>query len=475
MKEFEPAWWLIGAYLALMFGIGIWAARTKIARIEDMAVAGRSSGTWLIAFSVAATWINGPTLIGISGLAKDFGLSAYWTGGSFVLATIWMAYYVIPRLRATRIITIPQLFDRMFGPKHRVLCLSLIILRDLGATAAVIGSLAVVTSQLLGLSLFLSLAMMAALTVVYVFLGGMWAILVTDVIQFFIVVIGSVSLVVLGFLELGGFSVGGSIDEPAFLSTFGTGGPKQVLAWITIGVAITFGYQSVIQRGLSAASTETARKGFLYGGIISTIWYMTPPLIGILGRAILGADIAGEDVFLRLTFTVAGGYFANILIVSILAASMSTLDSTINTIASNFTIDVYRRFINPGASVGTQLWLYRFNVILVGILAAGIFYVFPLMVELFLLGGRIMAASVAPVLVALVLFPSVRRAPNTVFVSMLVGASVILLLQLLGGVEEVGSIMVVWTIDPLLLGLPITLLVLMAGTRWETEATGKMT
>ncbi len=469
MKEFEPAWWLIGVYLALMFGIGIWAARTKVGRIEDMAIAGRSSGTWLIAFSVAATWINGPTLIGISGLANDFGLSAYWTGGSFVLATIWMAYYVIPRLRAIRIITIPQLFDRMFGPKHRVLALCLIILRDLGATAAVMGSLAVVTSQLLDLSLLLSLALMAALTVVYVFLGGMWAILVTDAIQFFIVVIGSVSLVVLGFLELGGFSVAGSIDEPAFLDTFGPGGPRQVLAWITIGLAITFGYQSVIQRGLAAASTETARKGFLYGGIISTIWYMTPPLIGILGRAILGADIPGEDVFLRLTFTVAGGYFANILIVSILAASMSTLDSTINTIAANFTIDVYRRFINPGAAVSTQLWLYRFNVVLVGILAAAIFYIFPLMVELFLLGGRIMAASVAPVLVALVLFPTVRRAPNTVFVSMLVGASVILLLQLVGGVEEVGAIMVVWTVDPILVGLPITLIALIAGTHLETR------
>ena len=87
MEEFQPSWWLIVTYLLLMFGIGIWAARTRVGRMEDMAVAGRSSGPWLIAFSVAATWINGTTLIGISGVAKDFGLSAYWTGGSFVLDT----------------------------------------------------------------------------------------------------------------------------------------------------------------------------------------------------------------------------------------------------------------------------------------------------------------------------------------------------------------------------------------------------
>ena len=350
--------------------------------------------------------------------------------------------------------------------------LALIILRDLGATAGVMGSLAVVTSSILQISLVQSLALVGALTLVYVFLGGMWAILVTDAIQFFIVSAGSIALVVFGFIGAGGFSVLRSIEDPDFLGSFGTGGPSQVMAWVVIGISITFGYQSVIQRGLAASSTAAAHKGFLYGGIISTIWYMVPPLIGVLGRALYGADISGDDVFLRMTFGVAGGQLGSIIIVGILAASMSTLDSTINTIASNFTIDIYNRFLNPNASARTQLWLYRLNVILVGVLAAAIYYVFPLMIELFWLGGRIMGASVAPVVAAMVLFPRVRRAPRTVLASMLAGASVIILYQILGSVQEVGTIVVVWTIDPILIGVPFTVSLLALGTWWETQRPG---
>ena len=113
MENLEASWWLIAVYLILMLGIGI-LGRGKVTTIEDMAVAGRRSGVWLIAFSVAATWINGTTLVGNSALGRDFGLSSYWAGGSFLFVTVWIGYYVVPRLRETGIITIPELFERFF-------------------------------------------------------------------------------------------------------------------------------------------------------------------------------------------------------------------------------------------------------------------------------------------------------------------------------------------------------------------------
>ena len=472
MQGAQLSWWLIGAYLALMLGVGVWFRR-RVRSVEDMAVAGRHSGVWLIAFSVAATWINGTTLIGISALGADFGLDAYWSGGSFMLGTIWIAYFIIPRLWETGVITIPELFGRCFGPRHRIVSLLLVILRDMGVTAGTIGALTLVTTAVLGISVAESLLLWLGVTSVYVFLGGMWAVMATDAIQFFIILAGSIAVLVAGFAAAGGLGELSANLDPALIDIFGRAGVTQVLAWIVIGLAITGAYQGLIQRGFAARSADVARRGFLYGGVIASIWYMTPPLIGIIARTIHGPDLAAEDAFVTLAFGAAGDELASLVVVCVLAASMSTLSSTINTIASNFTLDLYTRFIAPTASAARQLWVYRLNVLLVGALAAALYLALPLLIELFWIGGRIMGASVAPALIGIVLFPSLREAPRTVMAAMLIGAAVQTVWQTFGAIREVGAVVIIWELDPILVGLPLTILILWIGTRLETRSGGR--
>ncbi len=167
----------------------------------------------------------------------------------------------------------------------------------------------------------------------------------------------------------------------------GPAGVGQVMGWAVLGFTITVGYQSIIQRGLAAVDQEVAKRGFFYGGLIGFFWYMSLPLLRILGRAIYGGQVSSEEVFLHLMFDL-GGPLASVLVITILAASMSTLDSTINTIASNFSFDIYSRYIHPQASRRRQLWVYRFNILLVGLLAALLYYGIPLMLELFWLPKR---------------------------------------------------------------------------------------
>ena len=468
MESFEVSWELIVLYLLIVFAVGIWAARTRVNSIDDMAVAGRAGGTWLVALSVAATWINGASLIIVSGVGKNFGLGSYWIAGPFMAATIWAGYYIVPRLRQARIITIPEFFGRFFGPRTHLLALLLNMLRDMGVTAGVIGALALISSEILDITIVEALLLTYVLMLAYLFLGGMWAVLVTDAIQFVIVVIASLWLILASLSKVGGMFAITRQVEPQMLEIVGPAGLPQVVGWAILGLGIAVGYQSLIQRGLAATDRRSAQKGFLYGGILGVIWYMIPVLLGLCARILYGADIPADQVFLRLMYD-HGGSFASILVISIFAASMSTLDSTVNTISSNLSIDIYARYIDPSAGKKRQLWVYRINILVVGLLAALLYYGFPVLLELFWLGGRIMGASLTPALIVLILYPRARRAPKTVFVSMVLGASAVVLWQFLpGSVEQAATFVLIWTVDPILVGLPICLMSLWLGIRWET-------
>ena len=190
-------WPLVAAYLVVLIGIGVWSARKRVATYEDMTVAGRGVGPFLIACSVAATWINGVTLITVTGFGKSFGLSGYWHMGAVGIGTLWAGIYLVPRMWKLQVITTPQILEHFFGPTHRLVALMVAMLRDFAATAGTIGATAIVASSALGISIFEALVLTYFVTVVYVTLGGMWAVLITDTIQFFIIVLGTVLLLVL--------------------------------------------------------------------------------------------------------------------------------------------------------------------------------------------------------------------------------------------------------------------------------------
>ena len=146
-------WPLVVVYLFVVIGIGVWSARKRVTTYEDMTVAGRTVGPFLIGCSVAATWINGVTLITLTGFGKSFGLSSYWHMGAVGIGTLWVGIYLVPRMWKLQVITTPQILEHFFGPTHRVVALVVAMLRDFGATAGTIGATAIVASSALDISI----------------------------------------------------------------------------------------------------------------------------------------------------------------------------------------------------------------------------------------------------------------------------------------------------------------------------------
>ena len=141
-------------------------------------------------------------------------------------------------------------------------------------------------------------------------------------------------------------------------------------------------YQALIQRGLSAKSAKEAQAGFLIGGLLGLLWYACLPLLGMLGYAYYGPGENASDVFLLLASQEYPPIVYALLVVVLLGAVMSTLDSVLMSVSSNFVVDIYRRFFNPAATGRTALLASRVAVLLALVVGMVFAFVFPIMLEL---------------------------------------------------------------------------------------------
>ncbi|MEK3935712.1 sodium:solute symporter family protein [Sporosarcina sp. FSL W7-1349] len=457
-------------YFLLLAIIGPLAAK-KMSRkdSDDYILAGRAVPTWLVTGGIIATLINSATLLGYGGSGFSLGISAYFASLGFIAILMWMGIWFIPRLRRANIVTTPELFHRLFGWQHQVVAVILVMCRDVAVTAGASIGMAVVLSSVFEISLDMALVVTLLVTLFFTVTGGMWAVMITDTLQAVLLLVGTTIMIPLGIAYIGGWESFINQIPTTHINVWNAGG-SQSLAWILSGALTCVGYQTLIQRGLSAESDKVAKKSFLLGGGIALAWYMVPFLVGVVAVVIF-PTVSPNDAFMSVT-TLFGSIGSIIFAVIVVASCISTLSSTVLTTASNISHDLYKQWIRPDASEKSVVMVSRISVVAVAVVGTLIGRSLPYILELLLTGGRIMAASLAPVLVAVVFWRRVRRAYYSTIAAMIVGAvgtiiGIIIGNQAANSVE--GGVVFVWALDPVLIGLPFTLLVLIIGTFIETR------
>ncbi|WP_010531853.1 sodium:solute symporter family protein [Lentibacillus jeotgali] len=457
-------------YFGIMMAIGPLAGRQmKKGTSSDFILAGKKAPTLLVTGGIVATMINSATLLGFTGSGFSLGISAYFSAVGYMIIITWMGFWFIPRIRRANIATIPELFGRYLGVPHRLVSMVLVMFRDVGVTAGAIIGMATIFQLLFDIPLDLALVITLGVTLFFTVTGGMWAVMVTDSIQTALLLIGTILLIPLGIAYIGGWESFTSLIPSTHVNIWNAGG-SQAFAWVLMGAFTAIGYQTLVQRGLSAKSEEVAKKGFLYGGIITLVWYIVPFLIGTIAVVIF-PDISPDSAYVSMAELF--GEFGSIFFITLVIAScISTLSSTILTTSSNLSIDVYKELINPNATEKQVVFVTRISIFIVAIVGTLIARALPYILELLLIGGRIMGASLSPVLISLVFWKASRRAPKSTISAMVVGAMVTIVSLLIGqsvSPEEEGGVVMLWAIDPVLLGLPVTIGILVIGVLFETR------
>lgn len=379
---------IVGLYLLVTMVAGL-AVRKYVSRVEHFLIAGREMNVYLGIASLAATEFGIITCMYTAQNGYRYGFAGATPGLIQALAmfVIGVTGFCVKPLRDSGVMTIPELFERRFGPKIRWLAgvvIALGGLLNMGVFLRVGGEFLAITVgfDLAHLNIVMTLLLVAVAT--YTIVGGMLSVLVTDFLQF---VVMSAGMLAVTFLVLAQLGWGKLVDTVE--ANYGAGGFNPLvnpeMGWsfvvfqICIQTAATLTWQAVTARLLAAKDTRTGRRVFMGTAFFFFARFLVPGLWGIAALAMLtDASFSHLPPAMQeqrslyamptLIATLVPIGLMGLLIAAMLAAEMSTDSSYMLTWASVIYNDILAPFRRRrGTSERRGLLWNRFIVAMIGI------------------------------------------------------------------------------------------------------------
>ena len=381
-------WLILVLYLAGTLVLGLWLARRNRSE-DDYFVAGRSLSGWLAGASMAATTFSIDTPLYVAGLVGTRGLAGNWEWWSFGLAHVAMAVVFAPLWRRSGVMTDAAFTELRYGGapaawlrgiKAFLLALPVNCI-GIGyaflAMRKVVGALGIVSDQPIpaagGLSdTLLLLIIVAALVLAYTAAGGLWAVVITDFIQLILALLGAAAVAWAAVHAAGGMGpLLGQLEalgRPELLSIVPWRWEDNGFNWIGgagISVSTFLAYLTVqwwsfrrsdgggefIQRMLATRNEQEARLAgwvFLVVNYLVRSWLWV--LVALAALVLLPDQADWELSYPALAVQFLPPVVLGLVVVSLVAAFMSTVSTSVNWGASYLTHDLYQRFLRPNAS-----------------------------------------------------------------------------------------------------------------------------
>ena len=397
-------WLLLVAYLILTLALGLWLARRNSGE-ADYFVAGRRLNGWLAGASMAATTFSIDTPLYVAGLVGSRGLAGNWEWWSFGLAHVAMAVVFAPLWRRTGVLTDAAFTELRYGGtsaawlrgiKAFLLALPVNCI-GIGyaflALRKVVEALGIVSGQpaALGITDTLWLLIVVAVLVVsYTVAGGLWAVVVTDLVQLVLALAGALAVAIAALHASGGMDalLGqlAALDRPELLSLVPWSWDEGGFHWLEgsgISIPMFTAYIAVqwwsfrrsdgggefIQRMLATRDEGQATLAgwvFLVVNYLLRSWLWVVVALAALVLLPAGADL--ELGYPALAVQLLPPVALGLVVISLVAAFMSTVSTSVNWGASYLTHDLYQRFIRPAANPRELLLVGQLTTVLLLVL-----------------------------------------------------------------------------------------------------------
>lgn len=366
--------WAIIGYLILTVAVGAWSSRL-VKNSSDFVLAGRSLPLFLSASALFATWFGSETIFGASSVYLEEGLLGVIEdpfGGALCLVLFGM-FFLRPMYRMN-VLTIGDVFKKIFGKRVEFFASVFMIPAYFGYVAAQLVALSLVLGAVTDLSLMEGILISSAIVVFYTFLGGMWAISITDFIQTTMIVIGLIWVAIMVAKEAGGVGEIFAQAPPESFQFF----PENTLngwtnyfgAWIILGLG-SIPSQDIYQRVMSSKSEKVAVQSTYLAGLFYVSFGLLPLFIA-LGAKVLYPELYLENKQMLLPSMVLqhGGLPVQIVFFgALISAIMSTTSSGLLAPAAIISENLIRPYFGKKLQDRHFLWILRINVVLVAMIA----------------------------------------------------------------------------------------------------------
>ncbi|MEM1259648.1 MAG: sodium/solute symporter [Bacteroidota bacterium] len=360
---------IVALYFAVVMFVALRGKQGSEATIDDYFLGSRNLKWYSIAFSTIATNVHGYQFLGMMGSAYLFGLAQ----ANFEINAIqglWMAAFIfVPLYLKDKVVTISQFIKNKLGKTVSLTysIANIIMFAFLGIGIALMWGAYVAElvfqDELLFLGedrltrLVILIVFLGVFSAIYTYFGGLAAVVKTDIVQFLILTIGGIMILVVSLQKLGGF--GQLYEKTPELMHLHLPTKHPQLPWIgmlgllLLNINYWCANQAVIQRSLAAKSLKDAQTGLMVGGIMKYLMALIVIIPGIALAGILGPEALAEEPdrafsYIVTNFLPAG--LRGILLCAIFASLMSTIDSVFNSLATLFSIDIYKGILNKKAS-----------------------------------------------------------------------------------------------------------------------------
>jgi len=393
-------WTVLALYLIATVGIGVMLGR-KVKNTSDLFAAGGASPWWASGLSAFMTMFSANTFVVWGGMAYEHGTVAIMVNLCYGVAALLAGYTVAGKWKELGVRTPAEFVERRFGKGAlHFYTWAMMIFRLVGAAGALyaIATLTVAVThgdnsatQVQGMpkELVTAILIFGAVVVLYTMIGGLWAVLMTDVIQFIVLNVAVIFVVVLTLFDIGG--LGGFVAQaPEGFIAF-TSGSKYtwffLFGWVAIHYFMIGAEFAFVQRYLCVPTPRDARRGTVLFGVmylLSPFLWLLPPLLWRVQSPIpegAAADmirVLKEEAYIKSCVEVLPIGMVGLMMAAMFSATASMISSQLNVFSGVLTHDIYRPW-RKKTSEKSLLFAGRGFTLFLGLLIAGIALCIPML------------------------------------------------------------------------------------------------